>query len=69
MRLPLAEEVFRSTADIIYHLFDAFTAYNAGIVASKKADSAPAAVFPCRLKIIQCFAKRDREPAYVLIAD
>lgn len=49
-------------ADIIYHLFDAFTAYNAAIVESKKADSAPRAVFPCRLKIIQCFAKRDRAP-------
>lgn len=47
-------------ADIIYHLFDAFTAYNAAIVEAKRVDSAPRAVFPCRLKIIQCFAKRDR---------
>ncbi|KAK4705284.1 translation initiation factor 5B, partial [Phenoliferia sp. Uapishka_3] len=46
-------------ADIIYHLFDAFTAYNAAIVEAKRVDSAPKAVFPCRLKIIQAFAKRD----------
>lgn len=48
-------------ADIIYHLFDAFTAYNAAILEAKRVDSAPIAVWPCRLKIIQVFAKRDRE--------
>ncbi|GAA5827498.1 hypothetical protein JCM5353_002740 [Sporobolomyces roseus] len=46
-------------ADIIYHLFDQFTAYNASMVAAKKAEAAPTAVFPCRLNIITCFAKRD----------
>lgn len=51
----------KSIADIIYHLFDAFTAYNAQIVEAKRVDSAPKAVWPCRLKIIACFAKRDRE--------
>ncbi|KAH9905067.1 uncharacterized protein BXZ73DRAFT_85280 [Epithele typhae] len=57
----LAEEMgirlFR--ADIIYHLFDAFTAYNQEIMEAKRKDAAPQAVWPCRLKTIACFAKRD----------
>ncbi|KAM0789053.1 hypothetical protein ACM66B_003116 [Microbotryomycetes sp. NB124-2] len=57
----LAEEmgirIFK--ADIIYHLFDQFTAYNNQIMEAKRADSAPKAVWPVRLKIIACFAKRD----------
>jgi len=57
----LAEEVglkiFR--ADIIYHLFDQFKAHYELIEEAKRRDSAPKAVWPCRLKIIQCFAKRD----------
>ncbi|KAH9049213.1 P-loop containing nucleoside triphosphate hydrolase protein [Lactarius deliciosus] len=46
-------------ADIIYHLFDAFTVYNAEIVEARRRDAAPMAVWPCRLKIIACFCKRD----------
>ncbi|KAF7967593.1 hypothetical protein HWV62_33719 [Athelia sp. TMB] len=46
-------------ADIIYHLFDAFTAYNAEITEAKRRDAAPSAVWPCRLKIIAAFCKRD----------
>ncbi|KAH9059350.1 P-loop containing nucleoside triphosphate hydrolase protein [Lactarius vividus] len=46
-------------ADIIYHLFDAFTAYNAEMVEARRRDAAPMAVWPCRLKIIACFCKRD----------
>jgi translation initiation factor 5B len=46
-------------ADIIYHLFDAFTTYNAEIVEAKRRDAAPMAVWPCRLKTIACFCKRD----------
>ena len=46
-------------ADIIYHLFDAFTAYNNEIMEAKRRDAAPQAVWPCRLKIIAVFAKRD----------
>jgi len=46
-------------ADIIYHLFDAFTAYNAEIVEAKRKDAAPQAVWPCRLKTIAAFAKRE----------
>ncbi|SCV70684.1 BQ2448_3446 [Microbotryum intermedium] len=53
----LGVKVFK--ADIIYHLFDAFTAYNAQMLEAKRADLAPKAVWPCRLKIIACFAKRD----------
>lgn len=49
-----------STADIIYHLFDAFTAYNAAILEQKRIDAAPKAVWPCKLKIIAVFAKSDR---------
>ncbi|KAI0637634.1 hypothetical protein C8Q77DRAFT_1275713 [Trametes polyzona] len=46
-------------ADIIYHLFDAFTAYNQEIMEAKRKDAAPQAVWPCRLKIIAAFCKRD----------
>jgi translation initiation factor 5B len=46
-------------ADIIYHLFDAFTAYNNEITEAKRRDAAPQAVWPCRLKIIAVFCKRD----------
>jgi translation initiation factor 5B len=40
-------------------LFDSFTAYNAEIVEAKRRDAAPMAVWPCRLKTIACFCKRD----------
>ena len=57
----LAEElgirVFK--ADIIYHLFDAFTAYNAEMMEAKRREAAPSAVWPCRLRTIAAFAKRD----------
>jgi len=46
-------------ADIIYHLFDAFTAYNNEIMEAKRKDAAPQAIWPCRLKTIAAFAKRD----------
>ncbi|KAF9242947.1 hypothetical protein BU15DRAFT_86712 [Melanogaster broomeanus] len=46
-------------ADIIYHLFDAFTAYNNEIMEAKRRDAAPQAVWPCRLKIIAAFCKRE----------
>ncbi|KAI0034407.1 hypothetical protein K488DRAFT_84025 [Vararia minispora EC-137] len=59
----MAEEMgirlFKGESDIIYHLFDAFTAYNAEIMEAKRRDAAPIAVWPCRLKIIACFCKRD----------
>ncbi|PWN30783.1 hypothetical protein BDZ90DRAFT_236114 [Jaminaea rosea] len=46
-------------ADIIYHLFDAFTKYNAEVLETKKKEAAPTAVWPVRLKILACFARRD----------
>ncbi|KAG6885491.1 hypothetical protein C0993_001098 [Termitomyces sp. T159_Od127] len=46
-------------ADIIYHLFDSFKAYNEEIMEAKRRDAAPQAVWPCRLKIIAAFCKRD----------
>ncbi|KAG8906155.1 hypothetical protein FRB99_007469 [Tulasnella sp. 403] len=46
-------------ADIIYHLFDAFTAYTNEILEAKRRDAAPQAIWPCRLKTIACFAKRE----------
>ncbi|KAH9483008.1 Eukaryotic translation initiation factor 5B [Psilocybe cubensis] len=46
-------------ADIIYHLFDSFKAYNAEITEAKRRDAAPQAVWPCRLKVIAAFCKRD----------
>ena len=49
----------RIAADIIYHLFDAFTAYNTEIVEAKRRDAAPQAIWPCRLKTIAVFTKRD----------
>ena len=47
------------TADIIYHLFDSFMAYSAEIMENKKKDAAGTAIWPCRLRTIAAFAKRD----------
>ena len=48
-------------ADIIYHLFDQFTAYMTALTDQKRKDMAPQAVFPCILKIVPgcVFNKRD----------
>lgn len=48
-------------ADIIYHLFDQFTAYMTALTEQKRKDMAPQAVFPCVLRIVpNCvFNKRD----------
>lgn len=59
----LAEEldVRIFTADIIYHLFDQFTAYMTAVTEQKRRDLAPQAVFPCILRIVPgcVFNKRD----------
>jgi translation initiation factor 5B len=57
--VTLVTVLTRYAADIIYHLFDAFTAYNNEIMEAKRRDAAPQAVWPCRLKIIAAFCKRD----------
>lgn len=48
-------------ADIIYHLFDQFTAYMNSLIEQKRRDMAPQAVFPCVLRIVPgcVFNKRD----------
>lgn len=46
-------------ADIIYHLFDAFIDHNKKVLEAKQKDSVTQAVWPCRLKTLACFAKRD----------
>lgn len=45
------------TADIIYHLFDAFTAHMNEMLEKKKEDSKMLAVFPCVLKPVAVFNK------------
>ena len=47
------------TADIIYHLFDAFTAYQKELLEQKKRETADLAVFPCVLQIAAVFHQRD----------
>ncbi|OAL36797.1 hypothetical protein AYO20_03852 [Fonsecaea nubica] len=47
------------TADIIYHLFDAFTKHMEELREKKKEESKMHAVFPCVLSPIQVFNKKD----------
>jgi translation initiation factor 5B len=49
------------TADIIYHLFDQFTSYMAGITAERKEAAQAVVQFPCILKIMpqHVFNKKD----------
>jgi translation initiation factor 5B len=47
------------TADIIYHLFDAFTKHMEQIKEQKKEESKLLAVFPCVLRPIAVFNKKD----------
>lgn len=47
------------TADIIYHLFDDFTKHMAQIAEQKKEESKLLAVFPCVLKPVAVFNKKD----------
>ncbi|KAJ1726558.1 eukaryotic translation initiation factor 5B [Coemansia biformis] len=53
-------------ADIIYHLFDAYQAHAASIVEQNKKESAPQAVFPCKLKMVGSDAVfRNRDPLVI----
>jgi translation initiation factor 5B len=49
------------TAEIIYHLFDQFTAYMNGLYETKKSEAQAVVVFPCVLKILpqHIFNKKD----------
>ena len=47
------------TADIIYHLFDDFTKHMAKLAAVKKEESKMLAVFPCVLRPVAVFNKKD----------
>lgn len=47
------------TARIIYHLENDFTRYHKEVMDGKKKEASGTAVWPCRLKTIACFAKRD----------
>lgn len=47
------------TAKIIYHLENDFTKYHKEVMDGKKKEASGTAVWPCRLKTIACFAKRD----------
>lgn len=47
------------TADIIYHLFDQFTAYLSEIQEERKRNEGKLAVFPCVLRTVAFFNKKD----------
>ncbi|PWY95521.1 hypothetical protein BO94DRAFT_571101 [Aspergillus sclerotioniger CBS 115572] len=47
------------TADIIYHLFDDFTKHMAELTERRKEESKMLAVFPCVLKTVAVFNKKD----------
>ncbi|KAF1992371.1 hypothetical protein K402DRAFT_388028 [Aulographum hederae CBS 113979] len=47
------------TADIIYHLFDAFTSHMKELAEKKKEESKLLAVFPCVLRPVAVFNKKD----------
>lgn len=47
------------TADIIYHLFDAFTKHMAELAEKRKEESKLEAIFPCVLKTVAVFNKKD----------
>merc|ERR1719154_529464 len=49
-------------ADIIYHLFDMFTEYQADLVKQKKEQFRSIAVFPCKLKIMPEHIYMSRDP-------
>ncbi|KAH3675119.1 hypothetical protein WICMUC_002775 [Wickerhamomyces mucosus] len=47
------------SADVIYHLFDAFTAYQAKLLEARRKDFLEYAIFPAVLKTIQIINKRN----------
>ena len=59
----LGIKVFK--ADIIYHLFDSFVAFNKQMLEQKRKEQAPQAVFPCVLRIIPGAVFNKRDPIIV----
>lgn len=53
-------------ADIIYHLFDKFTAYREELKARKREEFKSIAVFPCKLKV-SVDLTGDRERSQVIV--
>ena len=49
-------------ADIIYHLFDRFVAYQDELKAKKKEEFRNVAVFPCKLKMMPNCIFNSRDP-------
>ncbi|XP_045763921.1 eukaryotic translation initiation factor 5B [Maniola jurtina] len=49
-------------ADIIYHLFDKFTAYRDELKQKKREEFKHIAVFPCKMKILPQFVFNSRDP-------
>jgi translation initiation factor 5B len=52
-------------ADIIYHLFDKFTAYRDELKAKKRDEFKHIAVFPCKIKILPQFIFNTRDPIVI----
>ncbi|KAK8779434.1 hypothetical protein V5799_019222 [Amblyomma americanum] len=52
-------------ADIIYHLFDKFTAYREELRQKKREEFKSIAVFPCKLRILPQFVFNSRDPIVV----
>lgn len=49
-------------ADIIYHLFDKFTAYREELKQRKREEFKNIAVFPCKLRVLPQFIFNSRDP-------
>ncbi|XP_012217900.1 eukaryotic translation initiation factor 5B [Linepithema humile] len=52
-------------ADIIYHLFDKFTAYRDELKQRKRDENKHIAVFPCKLKILPQYVFNSRDPIVI----
>ena len=49
-------------ADIIYHLFDRFTAYQEDLKKQKREEFKHVVVFPCKLRVMPNFVFKSRDP-------
>jgi translation initiation factor 5B len=53
------------TADIIYHLFDAFMAHRADLKRKKQEEFKFIAVFPCKIRVLPQYIFNSRDPIVV----